>query len=93
MERAAKPFRTIAGLYPDVPAKTAALFFFTGLDVVLSLPLGPVINHPFYQFIHPFGFLSRIAERISLYRVKADHDTRTEYGNCVRSCPIETAKG
>jgi NAD-dependent dihydropyrimidine dehydrogenase PreA subunit len=63
------------------------------ITVVVSLILGLVIYRPFCQFICPFGFLSWIAERISLYRVRVDHDTCTECGNCIRACPIEAAKG
>ena len=63
------------------------------ITVVVALLLGLVIYRPFCQFICPFGFLSWIAERISLYRVKVNHDTCTKCGNCIRACPSDAAKG
>jgi polyferredoxin len=63
------------------------------VTVVVSLILGLVIYRPFCQFICPFGFLSWIAERVSLYRVRVNHDTCTECGNCIRACPSDAAKG
>jgi len=63
------------------------------ITVVVALILGLVIYRPFCQFICPFGFLSWIAERISLYRVRVNHDTCTKCGNCIRACPSEAAKG
>jgi len=63
------------------------------ITVIASLLVGLVIYRPFCQFICPFGFLSWLAERISLYRVTVDHETCTECGNCIRACPIEAAQG
>ncbi len=63
------------------------------ITVVVVLLLGLVIYRPFCQFICPFGFLSWIAERVSLYRVRVDHDICTECGNCIRACPSEAAQG
>jgi len=55
------------------------------ITVVVTLLLGLVIYRPFCQFICPFGFLSWIAERISLYRVRVNHNTCTKCGNCIRA--------
>jgi ferredoxin len=63
------------------------------ITVVVVLVLGLVIYRPFCQLVCPFGFLSWVAERISLFRVRVDHDACTECGNCIRACPIEAAKG
>ncbi|MHC4708595.1 MAG: 4Fe-4S binding protein, partial [Planctomycetota bacterium] len=59
----------------------------------MSLTLSFFIYRPFCYLICPFGFVSWIAERISLTRVKIDQDKCTDCGACVRACPTEAAKG
>lgn len=63
------------------------------ITVILALVLGLLVYRPFCQFICPFGFLSWFAEMISLFRVRVNHKTCTECGNCIRACPLEAAKG
>ncbi len=48
---------------------------------------------PFCQFICPFGFVSWIAERISIFRIRVDKEKCTECGACIKACPLEAAKG
>ena len=48
---------------------------------------------PFCQFICPFGLVSWVAERISIFRIKIDKDKCTECGTCIKACPLEAAKG
>jgi ferredoxin len=63
------------------------------VTVVVSLTLSFLIYRPFCHLICPFGFVSWIAERISLTRVKIDQDECTDCGACIRACPTEAAKG
>jgi polyferredoxin len=43
------------------------------LTVILALGLSLITYRPFCQFICPFGFVSWLAERFSLVRVRVDH--------------------
>jgi len=61
--------------------------------VIAALALSFFIYRPFCHLICPFGFISWIAERLSLTRVKIEHDKCTNCGACIRACPSEAAKG
>ncbi len=63
------------------------------LTVILALLGSFVIYRPFCQFICPFGFISWIAERFSIIRVRIDKDKCTECGTCIKACPLEAAEG
>jgi len=63
------------------------------VTVIVSLTLSFFIYRPFCHLICPFGFISWIAERISLMRVKIEHEKCTNCGACIRACPSEAAKG
>jgi ferredoxin len=63
------------------------------LTVILSILGSFVIYRPFCQFICPFGFLSWIAERFSIVRVRVDKEKCTKCGACMKACPLEAAKG
>ncbi|MBN1882411.1 MAG: 4Fe-4S binding protein [Deltaproteobacteria bacterium] len=60
--------------------------------VIGALVVGLFFYRPFCQFICPFGFVSWLAERVSLFRVRVDHDACTECGACIRACPLTAAK-
>jgi len=62
------------------------------VTVVVFLILALLIYRPFCHLICPFGFLSWIAERVSLTRVKIDHEKCTECGLCIKACPSQAAK-
>jgi len=62
------------------------------VTVVVFLILSLLIYRPFCHLICPFGFLSWIAERVSLTRVKIDHEKCTECGLCIKACPSQAAK-
>ena len=62
-------------------------------SVIVFLVLSFFVYRPFCHLICPFGFISWIAERLSLTRVNIDHQKCTNCGACIRACPTEAAKG
>jgi len=62
------------------------------LTVVVSLTLALFTYRPFCHFICPFGFVSWIAERFSLTRVKIGRKKCTNCGLCIKACPTQAAK-
>jgi len=64
-----------------------------GITIVAMLGLSLGVYRPFCQFICPFGLLSWLLERVSVFRVKIDRERCTECGSCIRACPLEAAKG
>ncbi|MBL7107080.1 MAG: 4Fe-4S binding protein [Phycisphaerae bacterium] len=63
------------------------------LTVVVFLTLAFFTYRPFCQFICPFGLVSWIAEKLSLYRVIIDEEKCTKCGACIKACPLHAAKG
>jgi len=63
------------------------------VTVIVSLTLAFFIYRPFCHLICPFGFVSWIAERVSLTRVNIDHEKCTDCGLCTQACPTQAAKG
>lgn len=63
------------------------------LTVIISLLVSFIIYRPFCQFICPFGFVSWIAERFSIFRVRIDKEKCTQCGACIKACPLEAAEG
>ncbi len=61
------------------------------LTIVLSLAISFFFYRPFCHFICPFGLISWIAERISLFRIRIDKNACTECGACIRACPSTAA--
>ena len=64
-----------------------------GATIVAALVVSFGFYRPFCQFICPFGLLSWLLERVSVFRVKIDHSRCTECQACVKACPLEAAKG
>jgi len=63
------------------------------LTVVIALLLSSFTYRPFCQFICPFGLVSWIAERLSIFGVRIDKNKCTQCGACIKACPLEAAEG
>jgi len=63
-----------------------------GATIVVALVVSFGFYRPFCQFICPFGLLSWLLERVSIFRVKIDRDRCTQCGACVSACPLDAAK-
>jgi polyferredoxin len=63
------------------------------LTIIIALCGAIIIYRPFCQLICPFGFVSWIAERLSIFRVRIDKEKCTQCGACITSCPLEAAQG
>jgi len=63
------------------------------LTVIIALLVSFTIYRPFCQFICPFGLISWIAERFSIFRVRIDKEKCTQCGACIKACPLEAAEG
>jgi ferredoxin len=63
------------------------------LTVLLSLLGAFILYRPFCQLICPFGFISWIFERFSIFRVRIDRDKCTDCGACMKVCPLEAING
>jgi NAD-dependent dihydropyrimidine dehydrogenase PreA subunit len=61
--------------------------------VIVILIFSFFTYRPFCQFVCPFGLVSWIAERISIFRIRIDKKKCTECGACIKACPLEAAKG
>ena len=73
----------------DLDLETAGIL----ATVILALLGALVVYRPFCQLICPFGFISWIAERFSIVRIRINREKCTQCGECIRSCPLEAAKG
>lgn len=63
------------------------------LTVIIALLVSFIAYRPFCQFICPFGLVSWIAERFSIFRVRIDKEKCTQCGACIKICPLEAAEG
>jgi len=63
------------------------------LTVIIALLVSFIAYRPFCQFMCPFGFISWIVERFSIFRVRIDKEKCTQCGACIKTCPLEAAKG
>jgi ferredoxin len=62
------------------------------VTIIVSLVLSLFVYRPFCYLICPFGFLSWLAERVSLARVRIDLARCTKCGTCVTACPSGAAE-
>jgi ferredoxin len=62
------------------------------VTIIASLVLSLFVYRPFCYLICPFGFVSWLAERVSLARVRIDLARCTNCGTCVSACPSDAAK-
>ncbi len=59
--------------------------------IIISL-VSFIFYRPFCQFICPFGFVSWICERASIFKVKIDYNLCTNCKACIKACPTQAAK-
>lgn len=64
-----------------------------GATILGSLVVSFGFYRPFCQFVCPFGLVSWLFERISIFRVRIDRDRCINCGACVDVCPTDAAKG
>ena len=64
-----------------------------GITICMALALSLGAYRPFCQFICPFGLLSWLLERVSLFRLRIDRERCTQCGACIRACPLQAADG
>ena len=64
----------------------------TSLIIILSLIGSFVVYRPFCQLICPFGFVSWLVERFSIFQIQIDEKTCTKCEACIKACPLNTAK-
>ena len=62
------------------------------ITIFAALGISLLAYRPFCQFICPFGFISWLAERLSLTRVRINADRCNKCGACIKACPLEAAK-
>jgi len=66
---------------------------FTVFIIILAtMASSPFLYRPFCRFVCPFGLISWIAERISVFRVRVDRSACTRCGECIRACPLGAAR-
>ncbi len=63
------------------------------VTIIVSIALALFVYRPFCFVICPFGFLSWLAERLSLARVRIDRANCTKCGACIKACPSQAAMG
>ena len=63
------------------------------LTIIIALLGSLILYRPFCQFICPFGFISWMIERFSIFKVRIRIEICTHCGACIKSCPVEAAKG
>jgi len=63
------------------------------LIVSLSIAISFFVYRPFCQFICPFGLISWIFERFSVFRVSVDKNKCVRCGACLKACPLGAAQG
>lgn len=63
-----------------------------GLTIVVALAGSFFFYRPFCHFICPFGLVSWLAERFSLFKVRIDQSQCVDCGACVKACPTQAAQ-
>ena len=63
------------------------------MTILVALIASFVKYRPFCQLVCPFGFISWLTERFTVFRVRIDKDKCTKCGACIKACPTDAAKG
>jgi NAD-dependent dihydropyrimidine dehydrogenase PreA subunit len=60
---------------------------------VLLLVIGIWVYRPWCTFLCPFGLVSWLGERVSIFRPRVNHDTCIDCKACERACPTHSMEG
>lgn len=61
------------------------------ITIISVLVIAFIFYRPFCQLICPFGFLSWISEKFSIFRIRIDHEKCTNCNACIEACPLNAA--
>jgi Pyruvate/2-oxoacid:ferredoxin oxidoreductase delta subunit len=61
--------------------------------ILLLLILSIFVYRPWCYLFCPFGFLSWLFEKFSIYKIRVNHQTCTSCYICIKSCPSDAMKG
>ncbi len=81
------------------PVNPFNLFEFNFSSMTVTLYIGAVLiaglvwYRPHCHLVCPFGFVSWLAERLSLFRIRIDRNKCTDCGRCVEACPGRAMQG
>jgi len=87
------------GLGADImePVDPFRIFRFSAATAVavaaLILVAGVWIYRPWCTFFCPFGLVSWVGERVSIWRPRVNHDTCIDCKACERACPTHSMEG
>jgi len=63
------------------------------ITLILVSGFSLFVYRPFCQLICPFGLVSWIFEKISVFKIRIDYQKCTNCGACVNACPSQAAYG
>lgn len=62
-------------------------------SVLFLLTLSLFVYRPFCQFLCPFGLVSWLLEKMSVFGVRINRDKCTDCGACTAACPLQAMDG
>jgi polyferredoxin len=77
----------VEGIDPFKVFKPQVLGVLGAVFVSIILIASLFVYRPWCHFFCPFGLAGWVAEKISLFRIRVDHDKCTACGACEKACP------